>query len=53
MKWNRTEFLDKLHLGGVFILLLFAGFLSGVFAPDSAYGVSVFIVAWCGGALGG
>ena len=53
MKWNRTEFLDKLHLGGVFILLLFAGFLSGAFAIDSAYVISVFVVAWRGGSLGG
>ena len=52
MKWNRTELLDKLHIGGMFILLLFVGFLSGAFALDSPSIFSVFVVAWRGGALG-
>ena len=52
MKWNRTELLDKLHIGGMFILLLFVGFLSGAFAIDSASIFSVFVMAWRGGALG-
>jgi hypothetical protein len=53
MRWNRTELLDKLHIGGMFILLLFVGFLSGAFAFDSAYVFGAFVVAWRGGALGG
>lgn len=53
MKWNRTELLDKLHIGGVFILLLFVGFLSSGLAIDSPLIFSGFVVAWRGGSLGG
>lgn len=46
MRWNRTELLDKLHIGGMFLLLLFVGFLSGRFASHSSLVIGSFGVAW-------
>jgi hypothetical protein len=53
MKWSRTEFLDKLHLSGVFILLLFASFRVGNSISNRPSIFGVFGMAWRGADLGG